>query len=144
MRVEGPIPARSGLARGVALLEVLVALALCSVGLIGAGALVLQQMAFQQALEHDQFARDQLHDMARFLRTAMVTARADEPPASVTEALRAWQAIVATRLPGGQAAIWRVQGAEPAAWRLEIRWHTARSIPGSGSTLQQREGLVLP
>ena len=173
MTIERRASARTRRAQGLALLEVLVALALCSVGLIGAGALVLQQMAAMRALEHDQFARDQLHDMAGVLRAAMpagraseresgatrsadlaggaprvpdagVDAGADDPPPAVMEALRAWQLAVATRLPDGQAALLRARDDEPGAWRLEIRWQDSGAGPGSEPILRQRDGLVLP
>ena len=106
---------------GFALMELLVALSVCSVGLLGLGVVALRQTASWRSIEHEQRAQDHLMRMAQDLQVSMATVQPSSfggwPP-ELQSRLQHWQADVARSLPEGRGAVlWSVRRSD--AGRLE-------------------------
>ena len=114
-------PARPGKReRGFSLAECLLAMALFSLGLLGAGALITERLQESRAA-HGYFLADML---AKDL-VARITAN---PSTSGGDELRSWQRRASTTLPGLQCEVTAL-GGEPPAYRVEMGWPA-----GSGDT----------
>ncbi len=119
-------PARQGKCeRGFSLAECLLAMALFSLGLLGAGALITERLRESRAA-HGYFLADMLaKDLVAWIAANPSTSGGDE--------LRSWQRRASATLPGLQCEVTALGGAPPA-YRVEMRWPA-----GSGDTA----GLVL-
>jgi len=99
--------------RGFSLAECLLAVAIFSFGLLGAGAMVTERVRETRAA-HSYFLAGMLaQDLAARIRA--------NPQSAAGSDYQSWQAQAAKRLPGLQCAI-TPAGGVPAAYRLELRW----------------------
>ena len=119
-------PARPGKReRGFSLAECLLAMALFSLGLLGAGALITERLRESRAA-HGYFLAD-------MLAKDLVTRIAANPSAAGGETYGSWQRRASATLPGLRCEVTAL-GGEPPAYRVEMHWPA-----GSGDTA----GLVL-
>ncbi len=116
-------PARRGKReRGFSLAECLLALALFSLGLLGAGALITGRLQESRAA-HSYF-------LAEMMGQDLVARIAANPLASGGDELRSWQRQASAALPGLQCEV-RALGGGPPAYRVEMRWRAgARDTAG--------------
>lgn len=131
---------RSGPSGGFTLVEVLVALAVLSIGLMGAAGLSLASYRAQQAALLEHLALTAAEDMAGRIRANAVGLGAYGGPAAdlpctpgagpvvactpeemAARDLADWQALLATLLPGGTGEV-RPEAGPPAAARIRVRW----------------------
>lgn len=104
--------------RGFSLAECLLAVALFSLGLLGAGALITERLKESRAA-HSAF-------LAEMLAQDLLARIAANPQAAGGAELQAWQRQASAQLPGVQCEVTALGGA-PSAFRVEIRW------PGGGN-----------
>lgn len=100
-------------ASGFSLVECLIAVAIFSLGLLGAGALITERLKESRAA-HSYF-------LAEMLAQDLVARIGANPSAAGGEELGAWQRQAASALPGLQCEVTALGGAPPA-YRVEIRW----------------------
>ena len=98
---------------GFSLVECLLAVAIFSLGLLGAGALITERLKESRAA-HSYF-------LAGMLAQDLVARIGVDPSAVSGEELRAWQRQAASALPGLQCEVTALGGAPPA-YRIEMRW----------------------
>lgn len=99
--------------RGFSLTECLLAVAIFSFGLLGAGALVTERLR-ETRTAHSYFLAGMLaQDLAARIRA--------NPQTAAGSGLQSWQAEAARRLPGLQCVVTPAGGAA-SAFRLELRW----------------------
>ena len=107
-------PARPGKReQGFSLSECLLAMALFSLGLLGAGALITERLQESRAA-HGYFLAD-------LLAKDLVARIAANPAAAGGETFRSWQRQASAALPGLQCEVTALGGAPPA-YRVEVRW----------------------
>lgn len=137
---------RPPLAAGFSLVEVLVTIVITAVGVLGAAALQLNAVKFNQVADMRSQATFFAYGMADRMRANREAARAgrydldldDDAPAgtAVHEVdLRDWLNALAARLPGGDGAIERDGGSVT----VTVRWKESRvagSREGNGPHLQ--------
>lgn len=99
--------------RGFSLAECLLAVALFSLGLLGAGALITERLKESRAA-HSAF-------LAEMLAQDLLARIAANPQAAGGAEFQAWQRRASAQLPGVQCEITALGGA-PSAFRIEIRW----------------------
>lgn len=99
--------------RGFSLAECLLAVAVFSFGLLGAGALITERLRETRAA-HSYFLAGMLaQDLAARIRA--------NPQAAAGGEYRSWQAEASAHVPGLQCAVTAAGGAPPV-YRLELRW----------------------
>lgn len=98
---------------GFSLAECLVAIAVFSLGLLGAGALITERLKESRAA-HSYF-------LAEMLAQDLAARIGANPSATGGEGLRSWQRQAATSLPGMQCEV-ATLGGTPPAYRVELRW----------------------
>lgn len=98
---------------GFSLAECLLALAVFSLGLLGAGALITERLKESRAA-HSYF-------LAGMLAQDLVARIGANPSAVGGEAFGVWQRQAASALPGLQCEVTALGGAPPA-YRVEMRW----------------------
>lgn len=98
---------------GFSLTECLLAVAVFSLGLLGAGALIAERLKESRAA-HGYF-------LAEMLAQDLVARIGADPLAVGGEELRSWQRHAAVALPGLQCEVTALGGAPPA-YRVEMRW----------------------
>jgi type IV pilus assembly protein PilV len=117
-------------ARGFTLIEVLIAMLVLSVGLLGIAALHITTLrAGRSALLHTE-AVSVVAGLAERIRANRVPADAYAAAgtnARATADLDEWHALVAAELPGGTGEIRFASGTEttPAAYTIRVRWTEA-------------------
>lgn len=99
--------------RGFSLAECLLAVALFSLGLLGAGALITERLKESRAA-HSAF-------LAEMLAQDLLARIAANPQAAGGAEFQAWQRQASAQLPGVQCEVTALGGA-PSALRVEIRW----------------------
>lgn len=99
--------------RGFSLAECLLAIALFSLGLLGAGALVTERLQ-ESRLAHNFF-------LAEMLAGDLLARIAANPSAAGGQELRSWQRQASAALPGLQCEVTAL-GGTPPAYRVEVRW----------------------
>ncbi len=134
--------------RGLGLIEVLVALFVMAIGVLGAAAMQLNALRFNQfASERSQatFLAYEIADRMRANREAALsgsynialTAPAPAGDSVPAQDLQQWKSDLAGRLPGGQGAITR-QG---SLFTIRVDWSEAR-IPGAQGEGEPRGEFV--
>jgi len=98
---------------GFSLAECLLAVAVFSLGLLGAGALITERLKESRAA-HSYF-------LAEMLVQDLVARIGANPSAAGGEELQSWQRQAAAALPGLQCEVTALGGAPPA-YRVEMRW----------------------
>ena len=98
---------------GFSLVECLLAVAIFSLGLLGAGALVTERLTESRAA-HSYF-------LAEMLAQDLVARIGANDSAAGGEELRSWQRKAAAALPGLQCEVTALGGIPPA-YRVEMRW----------------------
>ena len=106
---------------GFSLVECLLAVAIFSLGLLGAGALIAERMKESRAA-HGYF-------LAEMLAQDLVARMGANPSAAGGEKLGAWQRQAASALPGLQCEVTALGGAPPA-YRVEMRWPAGANDAG--------------
>ena len=99
--------------RGFSLAECLLAIALFSLGLLGAGALIAERLQESRAA-HNVF-------LAEMLAEDLLARIAANPTAAGGSELASWQRQAAAALPGLRCEVTAL-GGSPPAWRVELRW----------------------
>lgn len=108
-------------ARGFSLTECLLAVALFSLGLLGAGALITERLREARAAHS--------HFLAGMLAQDLAARIEANPRAAGGGELQGWQAQASDRLPGLECAVTSL-GGSPPAYRLELRWPLGEAEPG--------------
>lgn len=135
-------------ADGLTLLEVLVALVVLAVGLLGAAALLATSLRACRAALHRTLAVDLAVDLAERMRSANAVddawhcgdpcdpALVSNPAAAAT--LQAWLGALAAGLPSGtgEVAFKPGAGGAPGAYQIEVRWSDADPAAAGQVTLQ--------
>ena len=98
---------------GFSLAECLLAVAVFSLGLLGAGALITERLKESRAA-HSYF-------LAETLAQDLFARIGADPSATGGEELRSWQRQAAAALPGLQCEVTAL-GGTPPAYRVEMRW----------------------
>ena len=98
---------------GFSLVECLLAVALFSLGLLGAGALITERLKESRAA-HSYF-------LAEMLAQDLSARIGANPSAAGGEELRSWRRQAASALPGLQCEVTAL-GGRPPAYRVEMRW----------------------
>lgn len=106
---------------GFSLAECLLAVAVFSLGLLGAGALITERLKESRAA-HSYF-------LAEILAQDLVARVSANPSAAGGEELASWQRQAVSALPGLQCEVTALSGAPPA-YRVEIRWPAAADDAG--------------
>ena len=120
MATRSPVPPAEA-HRGFSLAECLVAIALFSLGLLGAGALVNERMRESRAAHSHFLAEMHGRDLAARI--------AANPAAAGGEEFRSWLDQAAGGLPGLQCSVTTL-GGDPPAYRVEMRWPLAGDETG--------------
>ena len=108
-------------ARGFSLTECLLAVALFSLGLLGAGALITERLREARAA-HSYFLAGMLaQDLAARIRA--------NPKAAGGGEFQSWRQQASGRLPGLECTVTPL-GGSPPAYRLELRWAAGAAQPG--------------
>ena len=98
---------------GFSLAECLLAVAVFSLGLLGAGALISERLKESRAA-HSYF-------LAEMLAQDLVARIGANPSTAGGEELASWQRQAAVALPGLQCEVTAL-GGRPPAYRVEMRW----------------------
>lgn len=106
---------------GFSLVETLLAVALFSLGVLGAAALVTDRLRESRAAHS--------HFLAQMLAQDLSARIQANPSALSGEDFRSWQRQAASTLPGLQCEASAV-GGSPPAYRLELRWPMSSGEPG--------------
>lgn len=114
-------PARPEPESGFSLAECLLAVAVFSLGLLGAGALITERLKESRAA-HSYF-------LAEMLAQDLVARIGANPAATGGEELQSWQRQAAAALPGLQCEVTAL-GGTPAAYRVELRWPASAGDAG--------------
>ena len=99
--------------RGFSLAECLLAVAVFSLGLLGAGALITERLKESRAAHG--------HFLAEMLAQDLVARIGTNPAAIGGEEFRSWQRRAAAALPGLQCEV-AALGGTPPAYRVEMSW----------------------
>jgi type IV pilus assembly protein PilV len=143
-------PARA--ARGMTLIEILVAIVVLSIGLLGLAGLQLKGLQVNQGSAYNWQAAVLAQDMADRIRADSAAAQAgyyalpSTTSASASVATNAsiaeWQARVGA-LPGGAATIAQVAGGAPGEMQIEVSWDDRRANNGAASPSTTRAKFTL-
>ena len=106
---------------GFSLAECLLAVAVFSLGLLGAGALITERLKESRAA-HSYF-------LAEMLAQDLVARIGANPSAAGGEGLRSWQRQAAAALPGLQCEVTAL-GGTPPAYRIEMSWPAGAADAG--------------
>lgn len=112
-------------AGGYALIELLMALMVCSVGLLGLGVVAVRQTAAWRSMEYERAAQVYLRQMAEdLLVTLPAERRWSQYVLTPGQQLRLqqWQADIARRLPEGQGAVLWQQATGSESLPIQIQW----------------------
>jgi type IV pilus assembly protein PilV len=141
--------------RGMTLIEILVAIVVLSIGLLGLAGLQLKGLQVNQGSTYRWQAAVLAEDMADRIRADKVGATAGSytltaggaPLSSATggtlAAINEWLARVGT-LPGGQAAITAPAGPAGNQVTITVTWLDTRAKGGAGDTSTARGRFDLP
>ena len=127
-------------------MELLVALSVCSVGLLGLGVVALRQTASWRSIEHEQRAQDHLMRMAQDLQVSLATVHppsVGEWPAQLQQHLQNWQAEVARTLPEGRGAVVWPDAGPLESVPVEVSWKDPGRTP-KGPELRVLRVVVAP
>jgi type IV pilus assembly protein PilV len=131
--------------RGMTLIEILVAIVVLSIGLLGLAGLQLKGLQVNQGSAYNWQAAILAEDMADRIRADTAAAKAGyyalpgtisaSASAATAASIGEWQARVAA-LPGGVAAITPTPGGAPGEMDIRVAWDDTRSTNGTrtGST----------
>ena len=106
---------------GFSLAECLLAVAVFSLGLLGAGALITERLK-ESRVAHSYF-------LAEMLAQDLVARIGADPSATGGEELRSWQRQAAAALPGLQCEV-AALGGTPPAYRIEMSWPASAGDAG--------------
>ncbi len=115
-----PVPPPES-ARGFSLTECLLAVALFSFGLLGAGALITERLREARAAHHYFLAGMLAQDLAVRIQSS--------PQAAIAGRFQEWQAQASGSLPGLECTVTPL-GGRPAAYRVELRWPSGAGDSG--------------